>query len=267
MHPTVKPGNKSFLIMDTTSVTKFYCGTSNIMLPVPNKAFFPEAYQDKSRLHYYASLFNSLEVNSSFYKIPMPRTMGKWAEDVPENFRFTFKLWQGITHAKELAYAVADVDRFLLAADGAGLKQGCILVQFPASIKYSLFARAARLLEYMAHHAIPRGWRIAVEFRDSSWYNDDVFGFLETQGLGLVQHDMPASAISFPDLRSDFIFLRFHGTNGDYRGSYSNEFLDEYAGYIHDWIAEGKTVFAYFNNTIGDAVHNALALKKFFKLR
>lgn len=78
----------------------FFCGTGNVVLPVPHKTHLPPEYKDKSRLNYYASMFNSMEVNSSFYKIPMPRTVEKWANDVPENFRFTFKLFGGITHAK-----------------------------------------------------------------------------------------------------------------------------------------------------------------------
>lgn len=251
-------------MMPTTTEHEFYCGTSNIVLPVPSKAFFPEAYQDKSRLHYYASLFNSLEVNSSFYKIPMARTVAKWADDVPGHFRFTFKLWQGITHARELAYAKEDIDRFLQAVNTAGEKKGCILVQFPASIKYSRLATVRRLLGYLAGEALPRGWRIAVEFRDRSWYNDEVFGWMEDTRLGLVQHDMPASAISFPDLVSDFVFLRFHGPQGDYKGSYDGGLLGEYARLVHDWVRAEQTVFAYFNNTIGEAVHNALVLKSLF---
>lgn len=242
---------------------KFYCGTSNIALPVPGKAFFPEAYQDKSRLHYYASLFNSLEVNSSFYKIPMTKTAAKWAEDVPENFAFTFKLWRGITHSKGLTWSAEDIDRFFLSVNGVGAKKGCILVQFPASIQFSFFSRMTHLLSTLRHHPAAESWMIAVEFRDKSWYREELLAFMETNHLGLVQQDMPSSGISFPDMDSDFAFLRFHGKEGDYRGSYSDEFLKEYAGIIDDWIREGKSVFAYFNNTMGDAVHNALALQQF----
>jgi len=73
---------------------------------------FPPGYQNKSRLEYYASLFNSLEVNSSFYKVPMATTVQRWAACVPENFQFTFKLWRGITHNKGLEFIQADVDHF-----------------------------------------------------------------------------------------------------------------------------------------------------------
>src|SRR3954462_9251211 len=108
-----------------------YTGTSNIVLPVPNKQHFPLHYQTKSRLCYYASLFNSLEVNSTFYKIPMPSTIQRWADDVPSDFKFTFKLWKGITHNKELAFAYNDIDRFMQSINKTSDKRGCLLIQFP----------------------------------------------------------------------------------------------------------------------------------------
>src|SRR3954471_14852776 len=99
---------------------EFYCGTSNVVLPVRNKGYFPPEFQDKTRLNYYASLFNSVEVNSSFYKLPLPRTVEKWANDVSDNFRFTFKLSKSITHAKELHYNVEDVADFMRVVSAAG---------------------------------------------------------------------------------------------------------------------------------------------------
>src|ERR1044072_276638 len=87
-------------------------GTSGLVLPVPNKKAFPPEFKDKSRLTYYGSLFNSIEINSSFYKIPQAATVKKWADSVPDNFAFTFKLWREITHIKGLAYQPEDVLRF-----------------------------------------------------------------------------------------------------------------------------------------------------------
>lgn len=73
-------------------------GTSNVVLPF-NKSKFPEEFKQKTRLGYYASLFNTVELNSTFYKLPMARTFGKWASEVPEDFRFSIKLWKEITHS------------------------------------------------------------------------------------------------------------------------------------------------------------------------
>ena len=111
-----------------------YAGTSGIELPVSNKLQYPLEFQEKSRLTYYASLFNTVEINSSFYKIPMASTVRKWAESVPEGFRFTFKLWKEITHAKELVFNPADVNRFMETIAHASGKEGCLLIQFPPSI-------------------------------------------------------------------------------------------------------------------------------------
>jgi len=253
--------------MNTVKDLNFYCGTSNIVLPVPNKTFLPDEFQDKSRLHYYSTIFNSLEINSSFYKIPMPRTVLKWADEVPDNFKFSFKLFKGITHQKDLVYDTADIDRFLFSVHSAGAKKGCLLVQFPGSIKYSLLIKMKALLGLLANNDLAEGWRIAIEFRDQSWYRDEVYELLEKNNMALVQHDMPKSITPFDALPSTFIYLRFHGELGDYRGSYSKEFLDEYHSYIQRRITEGKSVFAYFNNTMGDAVHNAITLKNNFLIK
>ncbi|MEJ7692980.1 DUF72 domain-containing protein [Daejeonella sp.] len=91
----------------------FYSGTSGMALPVPNKAAYPPEFQERSRLGYYAHLFNSIEINSSFYKIPMARTVAKWAAEVPDDFRFTYKLWRDITHVKEFLFKDEDVHRFM----------------------------------------------------------------------------------------------------------------------------------------------------------
>jgi uncharacterized protein YecE (DUF72 family) len=238
----------------------FFAGTSNVVLPVPNKAHFPEAYQDKSRLHYYASLFNTVEINSSFYKVPMARTVAKWAADVPDHFRFTFKLWKGITHAKGLEYQDADVAAFMTAIAPAAGNKGCLLIQFPAGLTAIYFARLQKMLEVIAQHQPPERWPLALEFRHTSWYTDRVYQLLEKYNAALVIHDMPKSSTPLADMETNLVYLRFHGENGRYGGSYEDHFLHEYAGYIKAWLKEGKTVYAYFNNTMGDAVKNLLSL-------
>lgn len=242
----------------------FYCGTSNVELPVPNKLHFPPEYQDKSRLNYYASLYNSVEINSTFYKLPMPRTVEKWANDVPEDFRFTFKLWKSITHVKELDFDAEDIQKFMAAVNACGTKKGCILIQFPGSIKAFYFPKFKCLIDELYKTSAGQGWRLAVEFRDKSWYRDATYQLLESYKATIVTHDIPASATPLIDMESDFVYLRFHGEKGDYRGSYEDEYLEEQASYIREWTNEGKQVFAYFNNTIGQAVQNAELLNHYY---
>ncbi len=238
-----------------------YTGTSNIVLPVPNKLLFPTDYQDKSRLCYYASLFNSLEVNSSFYKVPMRSTVQKWAADVPADFKFTFKLSRDITHNKELAFNPHDLEKFMNAISGAGDKKGCLLIQFPPSLGINI-NQLRVLLDGIIMLDADKEWKVAVEFRNKSWYVDDVYELLENYQMAMVIQDMPKSVTPLIDSDVPFVFLRFHGPNGGYRGSYTDEHLAEYASYITNWQDEGKTIFAYFNNTMGDALQNLITLDR-----
>ncbi|RYD93901.1 MAG: DUF72 domain-containing protein [Sphingobacteriales bacterium] len=241
----------------------YYSGTSNIVLPVPNKQLFPEAFRDKSRLNYYASLFNSLEVNSSFYKVPMPSTVAKWADDVSAGFRFTYKLWRDITHQKGLEFKPEDIDRFMQVISNAGDKKGSLLVQFPPGVQVNSIHKLEQLLNIIRINDPLSQWHTAVEFRHKSWHKDNVYELLENYNIGIVSHDLPASATPMIEPITDFVYLRFHGPEGGYRGSYSDDYLYEYAGYINDWLHDGKTVYAYFNNTMGDALQNLITLNSF----
>lgn len=238
-----------------SSVQRFYSGISGIDLPYP-KSQYPPEFQDKTRLQYYASLFNSLEVNSIFYKLPKPSTLAKWAESVPQNFQFTFKLSKCITHAKGLHFDRKDVHDFVRVIEQAGNKKGCILIQFPPSTKVDKLDRLDILLEAMGEAMQNTSWKLAVEFRDPSWYEREVFELLEDYEATMVLHDMAKCATSQLDVWSNFVYLRFHGPEPRYRGDYADEVLKEHALLVHRWLQENKTVYVYFNNTAGCAFKN-----------
>ena len=240
----------------------FYSGTSGLVLPVANKQLYPIEFQDKSRLTYYASMFNSIEINSSFYKVPMASTVAKWAAEVPDYFRFTFKLWRDITHNKGLVFNHADVERFIETINNIGDKKGCLLVQFPPGFKIAFANRLNELLNAIVHADQERKWNVLVEFRHNSWYHDDIYELLNSYGAGIVVHDKPASETPFLDSELDFSYLRFHGPNGNYKGIYSDDFIMDYAERIRDLNNEGKKVFVYFNNTMGDAIKNLISLNQ-----
>lgn len=240
---------------------KFMIGTSGIVVP-GTKQTFPEEYREGSRLHYYSRLFNSLEVNSSFYRVPMQGTFEKWEKEVPDDFEFTVKLWRNVTHAKGLAFNKSDIDSFMRAANGVHHKRGCVLVQFPASITFVLLKSVKKILHHLDRIHQKNTWRIAVEFRDMSWYNAVAYDMLETYNACLVIHDMPKSKTPLVDLSVSSVYLRFHGMLGDYRGSYADADLDRYAEHIDKWRDAGKDVYVYFNNTMGGAFENAQRLKE-----
>lgn len=240
----------------------YYSGTSGLLLPVPNKLHYPAEFKDKSRLCYYASLMNSIEINSSFYKIPLAPTVKKWAADVPNEFKFTFKLFKGITHNKDLAFDPEVLSRFFKVISQVEDKKGCLLVQFPPSVRIGHLPQLRFLMSELRANDPKMQWKIALEFRHNSLYVDEIYELLENFQMGMVIHDKSPANSPLMDTNLDFVYLRFHGPSGNYRNSYADDVLSEYASYVTEWLFEGKKVFAYFNNTLGAALANLNMLRQ-----
>lgn len=245
-----------------TTAQNYYSGTSGLLLPVPNKLHYPTDYQDKSRLCYYASLLNTIEINSSFYKIPQASTVKKWAADVPAEFRFTFKIFKEITHHKDLFFDPAMVAAFMQVIDQVGDKKACLLVQFPPSLKINHLMQLRNLMSVLQLNNPSSAWNIALEFRHPSLYVNEVYELLEEHNLGMVIHDKKPCSSPLISINNDFVYLRFHGPDGNYKSSYAEDVLYEYASYIAEWLAEGKKVYTYFNNTMGEAHANLKLLRE-----
>jgi uncharacterized protein YecE (DUF72 family) len=242
---------------------KIWIGTSNGHLP-GNKVTFPQEYQDKTRLHYYSTLLNSIEVNSCFYKTPLRSTYEKWEKEVPEDFKFTLKLSKDITHSPELKGDQNCMNNFLQAATGICNKQGCLLIQFPGKISLDYFNQVEEILNQV-HLLDPENkWRMAIEFRNDSWYIGETTELLNEYNAAIVMHDFPKGKISSITTNANFVYLRFHGPTGNYRDSYSDPFLQEKAELIREMTRAEKDVYVYFNNTAGNAFENARYLQSFF---
>jgi uncharacterized protein YecE (DUF72 family) len=235
----------------------YFSGTSNLVLPLKNKTYFPPEFQSGTRLTYYASIFNSIEINASFYQVPLARTLFKWSNEVPEDFRFTFKLFKEVTHSQKQQFDLRPISAFLAAIE-AMPNRGCLLVQLPPKFGPDLVQLTMLLSELKGHH-----WPVAIEFRHPGWYKEQVFHLLSEFNSAMVLHDMRKSMTRMVITAESHVYLRFHGPEAGYRGSYPDEYLSEYAGYIRDWIDEGKTVYCYFNNTLGAAIQNLQTLNRF----
>jgi uncharacterized protein YecE (DUF72 family) len=243
--------------MDAKMTSRLWAGTSGLVLPLPNKKAFPEAFRDRPRLAYYAQLYNSIELNSTFYKIPLPGTFTRWTTEAAGDFTFTVKLWRGITHVRGLRFNPADVSQFLQSANHLGTKKGCLLIQLPPGLQAGEAGRLDDLLTVIRRFDPDRPWKLAVEFRHHSWYTSGVDTILSYHHAAKVLQDMPASVLSelsAAQLAIPFVYIRFHGPAGDYRGGYAPNVLATWAGKIDGWLSAGKEVFVYFNNTIGDAL-------------
>lgn len=240
---------------------RIFIGTSNVVVP-GNKTSFPPAFRSKSRLHYYASIFNSVEINSSFYKIPLARTYERWTAEVPADFRFSLKLSKEVTHAKDLKGDLSVIEKFMQSAKSIGKKKGCLLIQFPGKITLDYYEKVEIILQQIQSHDPDNQWNKAVEFRNNTWYTGETRDLLNEFDAMMVLHDIPKSKVSEVYGKADFIYQRFHGPKGDYRDSYSDQFLKDRATEIKKWSEQGKDVYIYFNNTIGSAYENAVCLNK-----
>jgi uncharacterized protein YecE (DUF72 family) len=192
----------------------------------------------------------------------MLSTYRRWALDVPGDFQFSLKLSREITHARNLEGDSASLVKFMQATAGTGNKKGCLLIQFPGAISLDYFDKVELILQEIelcdeSWHQ----WRKAVEFRNPSWYIGETYELLNQYHAVAVLHDFRKAKLSEISGKEDFVYMRFHGPRGDYRDSYDNCFLQSKAMQIKEWLDEGKDVYAYFNNTIGNAFDNAISLK------
>ena len=240
-------------------IMQFYTGTSGLVVPFVQNDY-PPAFQGKGRLHFYSSFFNSIEINSSFYKNTAAATVARWAAMVNEDFRFTFKMPKAISHAKDLKYTPGDIDMFMQVVNAAGNKKGCLLLQLPPKLKIDSFNEVHALLEQVRENDPGESWNVAVEFRDASWYIGEVDEMLAEFNACMVMHDLPKCPAPL-QVKGDYFYLRFHG-GGRYRGSYSQKVLEKYAGLVKEWMQEGKSGYCYFNNTMGDAFANAASFRQ-----
>lgn len=240
---------------------KAFIGTSNIVL-AGNKSTFPQEFLLKSRLHYYSTVFNSVELNSPFYKVPMSATFEKWSREVTNGFRFTVKLWKGITHVKDLKFNEYDIESFLKKAAMLNDKKGCILLQFPGKITLEYFNKVEEILKILYHVTEALQWRIAVKLRNNSWHTGETFELLDEYNASMVVHDHARARNEGLNKKAGIVYMRFHGPGGNYKGSYTDDFLKQKARELKVWLKDGKDVYAYFNNTAGDAYVNARTLQK-----
>src|SRR5438046_991475 len=158
---------------------QIHVGTSGFSYKPWKGSFYPKDLKDADMLRFYAGRFGTVEINNTFYRMPKAETMGAWAEQVGEAFRFVLKAPQRITHQKRLNGVDEDVAYFFATAERLGERCGPVLFQLPPYSKKDL-GRLEALLRL-----IPAGRRAALEFRHESWYSDDVYALLRAHDAAL----------------------------------------------------------------------------------
>lgn len=174
--------------MQYSQVGTYFSGLSSLQLPIP-KFLYPPPFENASRLTYYSSLFNSIEINSSFYKIPQAVTVFKWTAIVSENFKFTFKLLKEITHSKGLNFNKDKFADFLKSISSVKEKIVCLLIQFTSSLVVINIVQLSNLLNYINEIDTIPTYKIAVELRNKSWYHNSVSDLLNYYNTAAVIHD------------------------------------------------------------------------------
>lgn len=158
-------------------------GTSGYSYKEWKGTFYPEDLPAAKMLSFYADHFNTVEINNTFYRMPVPAMLEKWAKEVPERFVFILKAPQRITHQKRLVDAGEDVRVLFEAADMLGAKLGPVLFQLPPFSKKD----SAKLRDFL--RILPRGRRFAFEFRHQSWFDDEVYDELRKHDAALCAAD------------------------------------------------------------------------------
>ena len=219
--------------------------------------FYPEKLPAREMFQFYARHFNTVEINNTFYHLPLPSTFDAWRENSPKDFLFAVKGSRFITHMKKLLDPLNTTAKFFLGAERLETKLGPILFQLPPRWGLDL----KRLAEFL--QALPPGHQYVFEFRDESWIVEGVFDLLHKHNAAFCIHDLGGMQTPL-EVPASFTYIRFHGPGkAKYRGSYSPEALQQWADRISNWRSTLSDVFVYFNNDIGGhAITNALELKK-----
>ena len=217
---------------------------------------YPKGLQQAKWLERYATLFDTVEVNATFYRLPAVTTVARWVERVPEDFLFAVKMSRFVTHVKRLRDLPPSLELYYGRIEplARSRKLGPVLWQFPETFRRN----DDRLAEALGH--LPAG-RHCFEFRHASWFADDVYELLRRRGAALVIGDHPQRPFQSHELTADWTFLRFHYGSRGRNGNYSERELEEWAQRIEAWRAR-VDVYAFFNNDwMGFAVQNGLWLR------
>jgi uncharacterized protein YecE (DUF72 family) len=227
-------------------------GTSGFYYKHWKGIFYPEDLSPRLWFAYYASHFDTVELNNTFYRLPPEKHFDGWRNSAPEGFCFAVKFSRYGTHVLRLKNPEDTIRRFTDRVKRLKEHLGPILVQLPPKWNVNV----ERLREFL--EAAPPKYRWTVEFRDPRWFTPEVYDVLHRHRAALCIHDMIPEHPR--EITADWVYMRFHG--GHYDGNYDDATLRAYAKEIEAYLASGLDVYVYFNNDLhGHAVRNAATLK------
>src|SRR3954447_18052065 len=207
--------------MQASNGSQIHVGCSGWVYKHWRGIFYPEGLPQKRWFERYAEEFDTVEINASFYRVPLASTFDGWRDKAPPGFRYAVKANRFLTHMKKLVGCDEEVDRFIGLTCRLDQTLGPILYQLPPS----LHKNVPRLDAFLAR--LPKDLEHVVEFRHKSWYDEEVLALLDRHGAGFVSHDLVG--LKTPRWASGrTAYVRFHGTAGKYRGRYSAEAMQDW---------------------------------------
>lgn len=238
---------------------KLYIGTSGWNYKHWRENFYPEDLKQKDWLNFYSERLKSVEINNSFYHLPDIKTFNDWERIVPKNFTFAVKGSRYITHMKKLKDPKQSFKKLFSHAKHLKNKLGPFLFQLPPRWKYN----KERFEAFVT--ALPDKYRYTFEFRNKSWWNDEILELLKKYNLAFCIYEL-AGDLSPNEVTADFIYIRLHGPEGKYEGDYTKQKLSGWVRFISNWQYKNKDVYIYFDNDQkGYAVKNAQEFQKMMK--
>ncbi|MGQ0678239.1 MAG: DUF72 domain-containing protein [Actinomycetota bacterium] len=214
-------------------------GTSGFAFKEWKGSFYPEAMSDKKMLQYYSQLLRTVEINYTFRRMPSEPTLENWRAQVGDDFRFTLKAPQRITHFKKLRDTDEDVAEFVRRARLLGDRLGTILFQLPPTFRYERDVFEPFLA------SLPPVARYAMEFRHGSWRDQTVMNLLTDHGVACCGADTEETPLEVPPLTAPHAYLRLR------KEDYSEEELELWGARIRRLLNEGTDVFCYFKHEGG----------------
>lgn len=225
--------------------------------------FYPENLRADEMLGFYAKRLATVEINNSFYHLPSRETFRMWREATPDGFTFAVKASRYITHMKKLKDPRAALGKFFRHAGQLQEKLGPILFQLPPR----WHRNTERLRDFL--EILPTGHLYAFEFRDPTWFDEEIYELLRRHGAALCAYDL-AGTESPLLLTANFGYLRLHGPSEQkYAGRYTPAQLRRWLTVCEGWLEAGaQRVFVYFDNDqAGFAARNAVELRSMARAR
>ncbi len=209
--------------------------------------FYPETLKPGDYLSFYSKYFDTVELDTSFHAIPAPGIINRWRESVPDDFRFCPKAPRQVTHDEHPEQQAGALREFIDAIRGLEEKLAVVLMQFPPSFTAAHSDRLAKLFDLL-----PAGLRLAVEFRDSSWQNDQTEKLLRERGIAWVAADYMERAAP-PKVTGDFLYVRWVGVHQ--RFPYMNAEMIDVQDRLGHWAkalaaaaGDARDIWGFFNN-------------------